>query len=87
MRVFQNALKGTFDSYTTGDFSVGAENGRYRVELFATNLFDTNGVLFSGVQCLETTCGDPDGISSTGGVFYDFVIKPRTVGLKVGFDF
>ena len=87
LRTFENALKGMFDAYTTADFSVGVDNGTYRIELFATNLFDSNGVLYSGVQCLETTCGDPDGLSGTGGVFYDFAIKPRTVGLKVGFDF
>ena len=87
MRTLQNVIKGTFDAYTTADVSIGADNGRYRVELFATNLFDSNGILSSGVQCLETTCGDPDGISGTGGVFYEFAIKPRTIGLKVGFDF
>jgi outer membrane receptor protein involved in Fe transport len=87
LRTLQNAIKGEFDAYTTVDLSVGADNGRFRVELFATNVFDTNGTIYSGVQCVETTCGDPDNISSTGGVFYDYVIKPRTVGLKVGMDF
>jgi outer membrane receptor protein involved in Fe transport len=87
LRTLQNAIKGEFDAYTTVDFSLGADNGRYRVELFATNVFDSGGVIYSGVQCVETTCGDPDGLSGTGGVFYDYVIKPRTVGLKLGFDF
>ncbi len=57
------------------------------IELFATNLFDARGVIDSGVQCVETICGDPDGVTAGGGVFYDTVIKPRTVGLKVGADF
>ncbi|MEO6388525.1 MAG: TonB-dependent receptor [Croceibacterium sp.] len=87
LRTLENALKGEFDAYATADFSIGVKNGRYRAELFATNLFDSGGVISSGVQCLETTCGDPDGISSTGGVFYDYVIKPRTIGLKFGVDF
>jgi iron complex outermembrane receptor protein len=87
LRTFENALKGGLDAYTTADLSLGASSGPYRFELFATNLFDSSGVLTTGVQCLETTCGDPDDISNTGGVFYDYVIKPRTVGLKVGFDF
>ncbi len=87
LRILQNAIKGEFPAYTTADFSVGAKSDRYRVELFVTNLFDSRGKFFSSVQCVETTCGDPDGISNTGGVFYDYVIKPRTVGLKVGFDF
>ena len=87
LRPFENDLKGEFGAYTTFDMSVGADTGPYRVELFATNLFDERGIVNSGVQCLETTCGDPDGISTTGGVFYDYVIKPRTIGLKVGMDF
>ena len=87
LRTFENALKGTLDAFTTADFSIGMDNGNYRFELFATNLFDSNGVLSTNVQCLETTCGDPDGLSPTGGIFYDTVVKPRVVGLKAGFDF
>ena len=87
LRDYQNAIKGTLDSYTTVDLSFGLEKDGRRVELFATNLFDSNGKTSTSIQCVETTCGDPDGLSSTGGVFYDYVIKPRVVGLKVGFDF
>jgi len=87
LRTLQNSIKGEFDAYTTADFSIGVERDRYRFELYATNLFDSSGVLTSGVQCLETTCGDPDSVSGTGGVFYDYVIKPRTIGLKFGMDF
>jgi outer membrane receptor protein involved in Fe transport len=87
LRDLQNAIKGEFPSYTTFDFSIGARADTYRVELFATNLFDSNGRYSTGVQCQETVCGDPDGISTTGGVFYDYVIKPRTIGIKVGVDF
>ncbi|MBA4163240.1 MAG: TonB-dependent receptor [Erythrobacter sp.] len=87
LRDFENELKGTFSAYTTADLSIGVKKDNLRFELFATNLFDSNGVINSGVQCLETTCGDPDGVSSTGGVFYDTVIRPRLVGIKAGIDF
>jgi iron complex outermembrane recepter protein len=87
LRTFENSLKGFFDAYTTADLSVGVKGDDWKAELFATNLFDENGVINSGVQCLETTCGDPDGISSTGGVFYDTVIRPRLIGIKVSKDF
>lgn len=87
LRTFENALKGDFGAFTTFDMSVGAKKGNYRVELFATNLFDSNGILDSTVQCLETTCGDPDGVSASGGIFYDYPIRPRLIGLKVGMDF
>jgi iron complex outermembrane receptor protein len=87
LRTYENAIKGFFPAYTTADASIGFSNDRVRVELFATNLFDSNGVLNSSVQCLETTCGDPDGVSGTGGVFYDYVVKPRIIGLKIGSKF
>jgi len=87
LRNLQNGIKGEFPAYTTADFSIGADAGDYRVELFVTNLFDSNGRYFSGVQCVETTCGDPDGGTASGGVFYDYVIKPRTMGVKIGADF
>lgn len=87
LRDVENGIKGSFDPFTTVDLSIGMKNDKLRFELFATNLFDVRGVLNSGVQCLETTCGDPDGASGTGGVFYDFVTRPRVIGLKAGFDF
>ncbi len=87
LRDVENGIKGSFDPFTTVDLSIGMKNDKLRFELFATNLFDVRGVINSGVQCLETTCGDPDGDSGTGGVFYDFVTRPRIIGIKAGFDF
>lgn len=87
LRPLQNGIKGFLDAYTTADFSLGMKSDVYRVELFATNLFNSNGVINSSVQCVETTCGDPDDVSATGGVIYDAVIRPRIVGIKVGMDF
>lgn len=57
------------------------------LEPFATNLFDERCVMNSGVQCLESTCGDPGNVSKTGSVFYGYVIRPRVIGVKAGFDF
>lgn len=87
LRTVQNAIKGEYEAYTTADFSLGFDNGTFRVELFATNVFDSDGKFYTSVQCVETTCGDPDGVSATGGVLYDYLIKPRTIGLKFGADF
>lgn len=87
LRTTENAIKGFFDPYAVADFSIGMRKDNLRFELYATNLFNSNGVINSGVQCVEATCGDPDGVSSTGGVFYDFVTRPRIIGLKAGFDF
>ena len=87
LRPAQNAIKGNLPAYTTADLSVGIKQDNWRLDLFATNLFDTNGVVGTGVQCVETVCGDPGNATETGGAFYDTVIRPRLIGLKVSRDF
>ena len=88
LRPVQNAIKGNLDAYTTADVSVGVKSDVWKIEAFATNLFDTRGVVNTGVQCIETTCGT--GVTPTtptGGAFYDVVIKPRLIGVKFSHDF
>jgi outer membrane receptor protein involved in Fe transport len=88
LRPVQNAIKGNLDAYTTADFSIGVKKDVWDIEAFATNLFDTRGVVNTVIQCLETVCGT--GVTSdtpTGGAFYDTVIKPRVIGLKFSRDF
>ena len=80
LRPFENGIVGNFGAYTTADFSVGVKGESWDATLFATNLFDSNGVINAGVQCLETTCGDPDGVTANGGVFYSTVIRQRLIG-------
>lgn len=87
LRTEQNGIKGQFASYSTVDMSFGITAESWRAEIFATNLFDSNGVINSGVQCVETVCGDAGGDTATGGVFYDTVIRPRLIGIKVSKDF
>jgi iron complex outermembrane recepter protein len=88
LRPAQNAIKGNLAGYTTADFSVGIKSDAWAIEAFATNLFDSRGIINTGVQCLETVCGT--GVTAatpTGGAFYDSVIKPRIIGLKFSRDF
>lgn len=87
LRTAENAIKGFFDAYATADLSAGIKGEGWAAELYATNVFNSNGVINSGVQCVETTCGDPGNGSGTGGVFYDVVVRPRIVGLKLTKDF
>lgn len=83
LRTAEKAIKGNLDAYTTVDLSLGAKNDAWSAELFATNLFNSKGVVNTGVQCLETVCGTPVTASTpTGGVFYDTVIRPRVIGVK-----
>ncbi|HMO76660.1 MAG TPA: TonB-dependent receptor [Sphingopyxis sp.] len=87
LRPFENGIVGNFDAYTTADVSVGVKGDGWKAEAFATNLFNSRGVINSAVQCGESICGDPFGGSTTGGVFYDNVIRPRLIGVKVSKDF
>jgi iron complex outermembrane recepter protein len=87
LRLLERELVGDLDSYTTVDLSLGVKSERWSVELYARNLFDVRGQVTRGVQCLETTCGDPDGLTAIGGKFYTVVTTPRTIGLRVGTKF
>ena len=87
LRDIENAIKGEFDPYTTVDLSFGIKKDNLRFEIFATNLFDERGVINSGVQCVEVICGDAEGLTDSGGAFYDVVTRPRLIGIKAGFDF
>ena len=88
LRTAQRALKGKLGAYTTVDMSFGVKNDVWRLEAYATNLFDKLGIVNTGVSCVETVCGT--GITPTtptGGAFYDTIIKPRVIGLKISRDF
>lgn len=87
LRTRQQAIVGSFDAFTTVDLSVGVASGSWTAELFATNLLDSGGVVNRGVQCIETVCGDEDNLTPSGGKFYDTVIQPRTIGIKLGTKF
>ncbi|AJA11561.1 TonB-dependent receptor [Sphingopyxis fribergensis] len=87
LRTLENDIVGDFKAYTTADVSIGVKGEGWNAELFATNLFDSRGVINSAVQCGETVCGDADGVTPGGGVFYDNVIRPRLIGIKVSKDF
>lgn len=87
LRTLENDIVGDFKAYTTADFSIGVKSEGWDAEIYATNLFDSRGVINSAVQCGETVCGDADGVTPGGGVFYDNVIRPRLIGIKVSKDF
>ncbi len=87
LRTATRAIVGSFGAYTTADLSFGVKNEKWSAELFATNLFDSNGVTGRGLQCNESICGDPGGATASGGKFYSSIAQPRTIGLKVGTKF
>ena len=87
LRTVESGIKGALKSYSTLDVSVGMKNDLWTADLFATNLFNSGGIINTGVQCLESVCGDVDGVTASGGVFYDTVIRPRVVGVKLARKF
>lgn len=87
LRPLEGGIKGDLPAYTTVDLSAGLDSDRWSIEIYARNLFDQRGYTTTGVQCLEATCGDPDGVTASGGKIYRSVTQPRTIGLKVGTKF
>jgi iron complex outermembrane recepter protein len=87
LRDLENSILGNLDSYALVDTSVGAEKGPWSVDLYVKNLFDVRGQITKGVSCLETICGDPEGLTEIGPKIYTTVTRPRTIGLRVGRKF
>jgi outer membrane receptor protein involved in Fe transport len=87
LRLAERAIVGDLDAYQTLDLSTGLTNGRWSAELFVKNLFDVNGATGNTIQCTESVCGDPDGLTAIGPKIYTYVIRPRMIGLRVGTKF
>ena len=87
LRTAESAIKGDLKAYTTVDVSFGLKDDMWTAEAFATNLFNSGGIINTGVQCLESVCGDVDNVTTSGGVFYDTVIRPRVIGIKLARKF
>jgi len=87
LRLVERAIVGGLDAYQTVDLATGLTNGRWSAELFVKNLFDVNGATGNTIQCAESVCGDPDGLTAIGPKIYTYVIRPRMIGLRVGTKF
>jgi outer membrane receptor protein involved in Fe transport len=87
LRDFENSIMGDLNSYWLVDTAAGVEKGPWSLDLYVKNLFDVRGQVTRGIQCLESVCGDPDGLTEIGGKNYTTVTRPRTIGLRVGRKF
>ena len=87
LRTLQNAIYGNLPAYTQWDLSTGLKSGPWTADLYVRNLFDKRGIESKSIQCAETTCGDPDGVTAIGGKIYNTVSRPRTIGLRLGRTF
>ena len=84
LRTLQRQIYGDLDDYFTLDLSAGIERGPWTASLFARNLFDARAEVGRFIQCLEVTCGDPDGLTARGGIVYTILGRPRTIGVRIG---
>jgi iron complex outermembrane recepter protein len=87
LRLAERAIIGDLDAYQTVDLATGVTNGRWSAELFVKNLFDVNGATGNTIQCTESVCGDPGGVTAIGPKIYTYVIRPRMIGLRLGTKF
>jgi iron complex outermembrane receptor protein len=71
-----NGRQREVESYEVLDLQAGVDFGRYTIELYGKNITDSDGKTSSGA-----IGGVPLGAIPTG------VIRPRTFGLTVGFNF
>jgi iron complex outermembrane receptor protein len=84
LRLIENGIFGDMPAYALVDLSAGVDQGPWTADLFVKNLFDARGQISKSIQCLETTCGDPDHITALGGRIYTSITRPRLIGLKIG---
>ena len=87
LRTLQNGIYGNLPAYSQWDAGTGLKSGPWTAELYVRNIFDKRGIESKSIQCTETTCGDPDGLTAIGGKVYSTVIRPRTFGLRIGRTF
>ncbi|MDR7101636.1 TonB-dependent receptor [Croceicoccus sp. BE223] len=75
---FEAGLLGSTKGFTTFDFSLGADMGRWMWEAFVQNAFDKRGILSINTVCVPSICGD---------FARYYPIRPRMFGVKVGTRF
>lgn len=75
---FEASLLGPTKGFTTADFSLGADMGKWKWELFVQNAFDERGILSLNTVCVPTICG---------AYARAYPTKPRQFGVKVGAGF
>ncbi|WP_338064639.1 TonB-dependent receptor [Tsuneonella mangrovi] len=64
--------------FTSADFSLGMNYGTWKWSLFLTNAFDERGVLSLNTVCVPSLCG---------AYARAYPIKPRTLGLSIGYKY
>jgi outer membrane receptor protein involved in Fe transport len=72
------AALGSTRGFSTVDFTIGADFGRWKWQAFVQNAFDQRGVLSRNTACVPGICG---------AYARSYPIKPRLMGVKFGTTF
>ena len=75
---FEAALLGPTAPFTTVDFAIGADMGRWNFQAYVQNAFDERGILSINTVCVPNICG---------AYARSYPIKPRLFGLKAGYRY
>lgn len=75
---FEADLLGPTKGFTSADFSLGADMGRWNWEFFVQNAFDERGILSLNTVCVPTICG---------AYARSYPVKPREFGIKLSSRF
>ncbi len=62
-----NDIYRNMKAYAQVDLGAGVVKGPWTADLYVKNLFDVRGQLSKSIQCVETVCGDPAGVTAIGG--------------------
>ena len=73
------------DSYATVDLRAGVDMGRFNVQLYAKNLFDTDG--FGNLAYPRVVPASLEPASTGASLVSATPFRPRTFGLTAGFEF
>ena len=69
------------DPYEVIDLNAGVDFGRFDVQAYVRNLTNSRGVTSTTGTTIFGFPAAPDGAIGTG------IIRPRTIGVTLGFDF
>jgi len=69
------------DSYEVIDLNAGVDFGRFDVQAYVRNLGNSHGVTSTTATTVSGLPANPDGAIGTG------IIRPRTIGVTLGFDY
>jgi len=77
LRANDRRLQGKSPGFETVDLSAGASWDTWRLSVYARNVFDSRGELARLTSCPASVCSR----------IYQVPIRPRNVGVKLGYDF